>query len=162
VKTAKDRETIFQALLDDKIDVLATDHAPHTIEEKQNKYFSAPSGGPLVQHNLLALLDFYKKGKISLEKIVEKASHNVAKLFRIDDRGFIREGYFADCVLVDLEDQFTVSKDNIMAKCGWSPFEGHTFPAKVNMTFVNGQCVYDNGKINEVGVGQRMSFSPDI
>lgn len=158
VKTAQDRDTIFQALLDDKIDVIATDHAPHTLEEKQNKYFSAPSGGPLVQHNLMALLDFHKQGKISLEKIVEKASHNVATLFRIEERGYIREGYHADCVLVNLEKEYTVTKENIMAKCGWSPFEGHTFPASVNMTFVNGNKVYDNGKIIEAGVGERMLF----
>lgn len=146
VKTAKDRDTIFQALLDDKIDVLATDHAPHTLEEKQNKYFSAPSGGPLVQHNLMALLDFYKQGKISLEKIVEKASHNVATLFRIEERGYIREGYHADCVLVDLEKGYTVTKENIMAKCGWSPFEGHTFQSSIVSTFVNGKKVYDKGE----------------
>ncbi|WNB17700.1 dihydroorotase [Marivirga arenosa] len=158
VKTANDRDTIFQALLDDKIDVLATDHAPHTLEEKQNKYFSAPSGGPLVQHNLLALIEFYKQGKISLEKIVEKASHNVAKLFRIVDRGFIREGYHADCVLVDLDTAYTVSKENILAKCKWSPFEGHTFPASVVTTFINGNKAYDNGEIIEAGTGERMLF----
>ena len=158
VKTANDREIIFQALLDDKIDVLATDHAPHTLEEKQNKYFSAPSGGPLVQHNLMALLDFYKQGKISLEKIVEKASHNVATLFRIDERGYIREGYHADCVLVDLEKEYTVTKNNILAKCGWSPFEGHTFPSSVHSTFVNGRKVYENGKVIEAGIGERMLF----
>jgi dihydroorotase len=158
VKTANDRETIFQALLDDKIDVLATDHAPHTLEEKQNKYFSAPSGGPLVQHNLMALLDFYKQGKISLEKIVEKASHNVATLFRIEERGYIREGYHADCVLVDLEKEYTVTQNNILAKCGWSPFEGHTFPSSVHSTFVNGNKVYENGGVIEAGVGERMLF----
>lgn len=158
VKTASDRATIFQALLDDKIDVLATDHAPHTLEEKQNKYFSAPSGGPLVQHNLMALLDFHKQGKISLEKIVEKASHNVATLFRIEERGYIREGYHADCVLVDLEKEYTVTKNNILAKCGWSPFEGHTFPSSVHSTFVNGNKVYENGGVIEAGVGERMLF----
>jgi len=158
VKTTDDRAAILQALLDDKIDVLATDHAPHTLEEKQNKYFSAPSGGPLVQHNLMTLLDFHKQGKISLEKIVEKASHNVATLFRIEDRGYIREGYHADCVLVDLEREYTVTKNNILAKCGWSPFEGHTFPSSVHSTFVNGNKVYENGKINELGIGDRMLF----
>jgi dihydroorotase len=161
VKTAQDRDTIFQALLDDKIDVIATDHAPHTLEEKQNKYFSAPSGGPLVQHNLMALLDFHKQGKISLEKIVEKASHNVATLFRIEERGYIREGYHADCVLVDLEKVYKVTKENILAKCGWSPFEGHTFQSSIQSTFVNGQKVYDNGKIIEAGVGERMLFKVD-
>lgn len=158
VKTAQDRDTIFQALLDDKIDVIATDHAPHTLEEKQNKYFSAPSGGPLVQHNLMALLDFHKQGKISLEKIVEKASHNVATLFRIEERGYIREGYHADCVLVDLEKVYKVTKENILAKCGWSPFEGHTFSSSIDSTFVNGNKVYENGKIIEAGVGERMLF----
>ncbi|WMN11964.1 dihydroorotase [Marivirga salinae] len=158
VKTAQDRDTIFQALLDDKIDVIATDHAPHTLEEKQNKYFSAPSGGPLAQHSLLALLDFYKQGKISLEKIAQKASHNVAILFRIEDRGYIREGYHADCVLVDLEKEYAVTKENILAKCGWSPFEGHTFQSSIESTFVNGKKVYDNGKIIEAGVGERMLF----
>jgi dihydroorotase len=158
VKTAQDRDTIFQALLDDKIDVIATDHAPHTLEEKQNKYFSAPSGGPLAQHSLLALLDFYKQGKISLEKIAQKASHNVAILFRIEDRGYIREGYHADCVLVDLEMEYSVTKENILAKCGWSPFEGHTFQSSIVSTFVNGQKVYDKGIIIEGGVGERMLF----
>ncbi|MGM0579281.1 MAG: dihydroorotase [Bacteroidota bacterium] len=158
VKTAQDRDTIFQAMLDDKIDVIATDHAPHTLEEKQNKYFSAPSGGPLAQHSLLALLDFYKQGKISLEKIAQKASHNVATLFRIEDRGYIREGYHADCVLVDLEKEYSVTKENILAKCGWSPFEGHTFQSSIESTFVNGQKVYDKGNIIEVGVGERMLF----
>lgn len=158
VKTAQDREKIFQALLDDKIDVIATDHAPHTLKEKQNKYFSAPSGGPLAQHSLLALLDFYKQGKISLEKIAQKASHNVAILFRIEDRGYIREGYHADCVLVDLEKEYSVTKENILAKCGWSPFEGHTFKSSIESTFVNGQKVYDKGIIIEGGVGERMLF----
>lgn len=158
VKTVQDRDTIFQALLDDKIDVIATDHAPHTLEEKQNKYFSAPSGGPLAQHSLLALLDFYKEGKISLEKIAQKASHNVAILFRIEDRGYIREGYHADCVLVDLNKEYAVTKENILAKCGWSPFEGHTFQSSIESTFVNGRKVYDNGKIIEAGVGERMLF----
>ncbi|WP_296621105.1 dihydroorotase [Marivirga sp.] len=158
VKTAQDRETIFQALLDDKIDVIATDHAPHTLEEKQNKYFSAPSGGPLAQHSLLSLLDFYKQGKISLEKIAQKASHNVAILFRIEERGYIREGYHADCVLVDLEKEYSVTKENILAKCGWSPFEGHTFQSSIETTFVNGKKVYDNGKIIEAGTGDRMLF----
>lgn len=161
VKTAQDRDTIFQALLDDKIDVIATDHAPHTLEEKQNKYFSAPSGGPLAQHSLLALLDFYKQGKISLEKIAQKASHNVAILFRIEDRGYIREGYHADCVLVDLEKEYSITKENILAKCGWSPFEGHTFSSSIDSTFVNGRKVYEKGEIIEAGVGERMLFKVD-
>lgn len=161
VKTAQDRDTIFQALLDDKIDVIATDHAPHTLEEKKNKYFSAPSGGPLAQHSLLALLDFYKQGKISLEKIAQKASHNVAILFRIEDRGYIREGYHADCVLVDLEKEYSVTKENILAKCGWSPFEGHTFSSSIDSTFVNGRKVYEKGEIIEAGVGERMLFKVD-
>jgi dihydroorotase len=158
VKTAQDRDIIFQAVLDDKIDVIATDHAPHTLEEKQNKYFSAPSGGPLVQHSLLALLDFHKKRKITLEKIAQKAAHNVATLFRIEDRGYIREGYHADCVLVDLDKQYCVTQENILAKCGWSPFQGHTFHSSIESTFVNGRKVYDKGNIIEAGMGERMLF----
>jgi len=158
VKTADDRAGIWKALLDDRIDVIATDHAPHTFEEKQNSYFKAPSGGPLVQHSLTALLEFYHQGKISLESIVQKACHNVAILFEIEKRGYIKEGYFADLVLVDLNTPWKVSKDNILYKCGWSPFEGTTFKAKVTHTFVNGNLVYNNGNFDESQKGQRLSF----
>jgi dihydroorotase len=158
VKTADDRAGIWKALLDDRIDVIATDHAPHTFEEKQNNYFKAPSGGPLVQHSLTALLEFYHQGKISLETIVQKACHNVAILFEIEKRGYIKEGYFADLVLVDLNAPWKVSKENILYKCGWSPFEDTTFKAKVTHTFVNGNLVYNNGTFDESQKGQRLSF----
>ena len=158
VKTSQDREQIFQAMLDDRIDVIATDHAPHTVEEKAQTYLKAPSGGPLIQHSLMAMLDFYHQGKISLEKIAEKMSHNVAKLFRIEDRGFIREGYFADLVLVDLNSPWTVEKENILAKCGWSPFEGHTFQSKVTQTIVSGHLAYNQGEFDESEKGKRLTF----
>lgn len=161
VKTAADSEAIFNALLDGRIDVIATDHAPHTIEEKEQAYTKAPSGGPLVQHSVLAMLDFYKRGKISLEKIVEKMSHNVADMFAIDRRGFIREGYYADFVLADLNKTTTVTKENIFYKCGWSPFLGHTFGSSISKTFVNGHLVYDNGTFDESRLGQRMLFLRD-
>lgn len=160
VKTAADRDAIFKAVLDNRIDVIATDHAPHTLSEKANKYSQAPSGGPLVQHSILAMLDFHKQGKISLEKIVEKMSHAVADLFRINNRGYIREGYWADLVLVDLNSNTTVTKENILYKCGWSPFEGHTFPASIHSTFVNGHLVYHKGKFDESQLGHRMDFHP--
>jgi dihydroorotase len=158
VKTARDRDALWKALLDDRIDVLATDHAPHTIEEKSNPYTSAPSGGPLVQHALVALLEAHHKGKIALEKIVEKACHNPAILFDVEKRGYIREGYFADLVIVDLNSPWTVNKNNILYKCGWSPFEGHTFKSRVTHTFVNGQLVYNNFKVLEVKAGKRLTF----
>lgn len=161
VKTAADSEAIFNAILDGRIDVIATDHAPHTIEEKEQAYTKAPSGGPLVQHSVLAMLDFYKRGKISLEKIVEKMSHNVADMFAIDRRGFIREGYYADFVLADLNKNTTVTKENIFYKCGWSPFLGHTFGSSISKTFVNGHLVYDNGTFDESRLGQRMLFLRD-
>ncbi|MGB3464081.1 MAG: dihydroorotase [Cyclobacteriaceae bacterium] len=158
VKTAADRDTIWKALLDDRIDVLATDHAPHTIEEKSNSYFSAPSGGPLVQHALVSLMEFKKEGRISIEKIVEKACHNPAILFRIKERGYIREGYYADLVVVDPDSKWTVSKGNIMAKCGWSPFEGQEYSAAIFKTFVNGNLVYSDGKIIDSSRGKRLLF----
>jgi dihydroorotase len=161
VKTAVDREAIFAAVLDGRIDVIATDHAPHTIEEKQQPYTKAPSGGPLVQHSVLAMVDFYKQGKISLEKIVEKMSHNVADLFAIDRRGYIREGYHADLVLVNLNKTTTVTKQNILYKCGWSPFEGHTFNSYIEKTFVNGHLVFNNGIFDESQTGKRMAFLRD-
>jgi dihydroorotase len=159
VKKASDREAIFQAVLNDTIDVIATDHAPHTLEEKQQSYLKAPSGGPLVQHSVVAMLDFYHQGKISLEKIVQKMSHNVADLFRIQDRGYIREGYWADLVLVDLDAPWEVKKENILYKCGWSPFEGHTFKSKVTHTIVSGNLVYEEGAFQEEVKGQRLLFN---
>ena len=158
VKTQKDKDGLWEALLDDRIDVIATDHAPHTWEEKQNVYTKCPSGAPLVQHSLVVMLENYKNGKISLERIVEKMAHNPAILFRIEKRGFIREGYKADLVLVDLNQNWTVKKENILYKCGWSPLEGTEFHSKVTHTFVNGKPVYENGKINEEKFGERLLF----
>lgn len=158
VKTAHDREEIFKAVLDDRIDVIATDHAPHTLEEKSQPYTKAPSGGPLNQHSLVAMLDFYHQGKISLEMIVQKMCHNLAILFEIKERGYIREGYFADLVLVDLNSPWTVKKENILSKCGWSPFEGHTFKSKVTHTIVSGHLAYEEGTFHEEKKGERLSF----
>lgn len=158
VKTANDRDAIFQGVLDNKIDVIATDHAPHTLEEKSQSYFKAPSGGPLVQHALQAMLEKVKQGKISIERVVEKMAHAPAILFKIENRGFIREGYFADLVVVDAIPQ-TVSKENLLYKCGWSPFEGTTFSHSIVKTFVNGNLVFDNGKIIEGTTGERMTFN---
>ena len=158
VKTATDRDGLLEALLDDRIDVIATDHAPHTSEEKDQVYTKAPSGGPLVQHALPALLEFYHQGKISLEKIVEKACHNPAILFQIDKRGYIREGYKADLVLIDLNAPWTVQKDNILYKCGWSPFEGTTFKSRITHTFVNGELAYKNFKVYDGLYGERLTF----
>ncbi len=159
VKTANDRDQLLAGLLADKIDVIATDHAPHTLEEKDNIYTKAPSGGPLVQHALVALLEMYHQGKISLEKIVEKACHNPAILFQVEKRGYIKEGYFADAVLVDLNNPWTVEKDNILYKCNWSPFEGTTFQSKISHTFLNGNIAYENGTVNEDSrFGKRLTF----
>ena len=158
VKTEKDKVGLWEALLDDRIDIVATDHAPHTREEKQNAYTKAPSGAPLVQHSLVAMIEHCKKGKISLEKIVEKMCHNPAVLFQIEKRGFVKEGFKADLVLVDLDDEFTVSKENILYKCGWSPLEGTTFHSKITHTFVNGNLVFENGKVSEEKFGQRLLF----
>jgi len=158
VKQASDRDAIFKAVLDNRIDVIATDHAPHTLEEKQNNYLNAPSGGPLIQHSLLALLDFYKQGKISLERIVEKACHNPALMFDIEERGFIREGYWADLVIVDLDKPQLVAKENLLYKCGWSPFEGHTFGSTITHTIVSGHLAYENGKFDESVKGKRVKF----
>jgi len=159
VKTKEDSEAIFNAVLDGRIDVIATDHAPHTIEEKSQSYINAPSGGPLVQHSVLAMFDFYKKGKISLEKIAEKMSHNVAILFEIDRRGYIREGFYADLVLVDPNQTTKVTKESLLYKCGWSPFEGHEFSSAITHTFVNGNLVFENGKIDETSKGMRVLFN---
>ncbi len=158
IKTEYDRANILAAVIDGRIDVIATDHAPHTIDEKNLPFLKAPSGGPLVQHAIIAMLQLYKDKKITLETIVRKMSHNVADLFNIEKRGYIREGYFADLVLVDLNKPQTVTKENILYKCGWSPFEGTTFSASINKTFVNGHLVYDCGKFNESKLGQRLQF----
>lgn len=158
VKTSVDRDAILQGVLENKIDVIATDHAPHTLEEKKQTYFKAPSGGPLIQHSLIAMLEFYHKGKITLEKIAEKMAHAVADCFQIEKRGYIREGYFADLVLVDLKASWIVNESNILYKCGWSPFDGLTFHSKITHTFVNGNLVYDNGKFDERKKGQRLLF----
>jgi len=159
VKSATDREAIWKALLEDRIDVIATDHAPHTLEEKNQSYFKAPSGGPLVQHALLAMLEKVKEGKISIEKVVEKMAHSPAILFKIEERGYIREGYHADLVIVNPSEGFTVSKENILSKCGWSPFEGNHFNNSIEKTFVNGKLVYSNGQITEKGSGSRLLFT---
>ncbi|HBK89573.1 MAG TPA: dihydroorotase [Cytophagales bacterium] len=158
IKTGHDRALIWKALLDDRIDVIATDHAPHTMEEKAQSYFKAPSGGPLVQHSLVALMEKYHQGMISVEEIVRKAAHHPAILFRINDRGFIREGYFADLVLVDPNKSWTVHKSNILAKCGWSPFEGQTFKSAITQTFVSGHLAYENDQIIEGYAGHRLTF----
>ena len=158
IKAPENKMALWEALLDDRLDIIATDHAPHTWEEKQQPYQQAPSGVPLVQHSLLLMLQYVKQGKISLEKVVEKMSHAVADCFLIKERGFIREGYFADLVLVDMNNSIKISKENILYKCGWSPFEGHEFPAKIHTTFVNGNVVYENGKIHESYKGKRLLF----
>jgi dihydroorotase len=158
VKKQSDKESLLQALLDNKLDVIATDHAPHTLEEKSNTYFKAPSGGPLVQHALPAMLSLVNQGKISLEKVVEKMCHNPAICFKVENRGFIREGYFADLVLVDLNNAWEVNKENILYKCGWSPFEGETFNAQITHTFVNGHIVYEFGNFDETQRGMRLTF----
>lgn len=159
VKSAADRDEIFKALLDDRIDIIATDHAPHTIDEKSQPYIKAPSGGPLVQHALPVMLEFYKQGKISLEKVVQKMAHNPAICFQIDKRGFIREGYWADLVLADLNKPSFVSRENVLSKCGWSPFEGQTFSASVISTIVSGNLVYDQGRIQDGVFGKRLTFN---
>ena len=159
VKEASDRDAIFQAVLDNRIDVIATDHAPHTIEEKSQAYSKAPSGGPLVQHALLAMLEKVNEGKISIEKVVEKMAHSPAVLFRIEDRGYIREGYFADLVIVDPKHTETVSRNNVLYQCGWSPFEGVTFHHKIDKTFVNGNLVYADGNVIEGQFGERLLFN---
>ena len=158
IKTKKDKDGLWEALLDGRIDVIATDHAPHTLEEKAQKYLQAPSGGPLVQHALNVMLENFKNGKISLEKIVEKMCHNPAILFQIEKRGYIKEGFKADLVLVDLKQKYTVSKENILAKCGWSPFEGTEYHSKITHTFVNGFLAYENGQVAEEKHGERLLF----
>ncbi len=152
------REELLKALLDDRLDIIATDHAPHTAEEKDQDYWASPSGLPLVQHSLQVMLELHQQGKISLEKIVEKMAHAPAVCFQIEKRGFIREGYWADLAAFSLNTPFTVNPDNIWYKCGWSPFEGHTFPGAVTHTFVSGNLVYENGRFNSQGKGQRLRF----
>jgi dihydroorotase len=158
VKKASDRDGLWKALLDGRIDVIATDHAPHTIDEKNNPYTKAPSGGPLVQHAFVALLEAHHQGKISLEMIAEKTAHNPAILFDVEKRGYIKEGYYADIVIADLNSPWTVNKENIMYKCGWSPFEGNTFKSRITHTFINGQLAYNNFKVLDVKAGQRLTF----
>jgi dihydroorotase len=158
IKAPENKAALWEALLDDRLDIIATDHAPHTWEEKQQPYAQAPAGVPLVQHSLLLMLQYVKQGKISIEKVVEKMSHTPAICFQIAERGYIREGYWADLVLVDMNNPYTVTKDNILYKCGWSPFEGHSFPATVKYTLVSGQIAYENGTINDSVRGQRLRF----
>lgn len=158
IKTERDRTGLLQALIDDRIDIVTTDHAPHTLEEKQKPYFQSMSGGPMVQHSLNIMLEFYKQGLITLEKVAEKMCHNVAVLYGIKNRGFIREGYQADLTLVDLNASWKVDKENILYKCGWSPLEGQTFQSKVICTLVNGNIVYENGKVNSRPCGEQMKF----
>lgn len=158
VKTAADRDALWKALLDDRIDVIATDHAPHTLDEKKNPYTSSPSGGPLVQHSVVAMFEAWHQKKISLEKVVEKMAHNPAKLFKIEKRGFVKEGYYADLVIVNPGLPWNVKKENILYKCGWSPFEGVNFKSRITHTFVNGQLVYNNFKVKDVRCGERLTF----
>lgn len=162
VKTQADKDALWKALLDDRIDVIATDHAPHTLEEKINSYITCPSGGPLVQHALVAMFEAHHQGKISVEKIVEKMCHNPAKIFKIEKRGFIKQGYFADIAIVNAYLPWNVKKENILYKCGWSPFEGYNFKSRVTHTFVNGKLVYANGKVKETKAGQRLLFDRNI
>lgn len=158
VKTANDRKALWEALNDGRIDVVATDHAPHTLEEKKQPYLKAPSGGPLVQHAVVAMFEAFHQGKISVEKIVEKMAHNPAKIFKIEKRGFIKEGFYADLVIVNSGLPWSVKKENILAKCGWSPFEGYTFKSRITHTFVNGQLVYNNFAIKGTPQGKRLLF----
>lgn len=158
VKAAKDRDAIWKAVNDNRIDIIATDHAPHTREEKANSYFKAPSGGPLVQHALVALLEQYKNGRITLEHLVYKTSHAPAECFQIEKRGYIREGYFADLVLINLDSSWEVNSSNILSKCQWSPFEGTTFRSSIDTTFVSGEIAYENGRVNTSVRGQRLTF----
>jgi dihydroorotase len=159
VKTEADRAALWQALLDDRIDVIATDHAPHTLEEKKQPYLQAPSGGPLVQHAVVAMFEAYHQGKISVEKIVEKMAHNPAKIFKIENRGFIKKGFYADLVLINPAMPWNVKKENILYKCGWSPLEGTNFKSRITHTFVNGELVYQNSKVNDSKAGMRLLFN---
>lgn len=158
VKTEKDKNGLWEALLDDRIDIIATDHAPHTLEEKSNKYLSCPSGAPLVQYSLPVMFEYFKKGKISLEKVVEKMCHNPAILFEIEKRGYVKEGYKADLVLINPNAEITVSKEKILSKCGWSPLENETFYSEITHTFVNGFLAFENGKVSPEKHGERLLF----
>jgi len=159
IKAPENKEALWKALLDDTLDIIATDHAPHTWDEKQLPYQQAPSGLPLIQHSLLLMLQYAQQGSISLEKLVQKMCHAPAQCFNIDKRGYLREGYHADMVLVNLNKTSTVTNQNILYKCGWSPFAGHTFPASVVYTLVNGNVVYENGQILNGIYGQRLAFN---
>jgi dihydroorotase len=159
VKTSDDRDGIWKALLDNRIDVIATDHAPHTIEEKAGNYWTAPSGGPLIQHSVLAMMDFVNQGKISVERMVEKMSHAVAECFKLELRGYIRPGYFADLVLIDPKSTTNVTKESLLYKCQWSPFEGHSFSSKIHSTYVNGHLAYNNGILNDSKLGHQLTFN---
>ena len=158
VKTEEDRKALLQALIDNKIDVIATDHAPHTAQEKNNNYFEAPSGGPLVQHSLVSMLEFYHRGELSLEQIVTKMCHAPADCYAVSKRGYIAKGNYADLVVINLDDKWTVDKTNVLYKVGWSPFDGKEFKSKVEKTFVNGSLVYDSGKFDEDYRGKRLLF----
>jgi len=159
VKDPEDRNAIRKAINEGRVDIIATDHAPHTLEEKLNTYFKAPSGGPLVQHSLPAMMEMYHQGIFDLHCIPEKMAHNPAIIYQIDRRGFVEEGYYADIVIVDPEKSFTVSRQNILSKCGWSPFEGYQFRSSIDKTFVSGKLVYDQGDIIERGCGDRLLFN---
>lgn len=159
IKAPENKAALWEGLLDDRLDIIATDHAPHTWEEKQQPYQQAPAGVPLVQHSLLLMLQYVKEGKISIEKVVEKMSHTPAICFQVAERGYIREGYYADLVLVDMNKPTTVTKENILYKCGWSPFEGHSFPSSIKYTLVNGHVAYENGKIDDTVRGKRILYN---
>lgn len=158
IKTEEDKNGLLAALLNNKLDIIATDHAPHALKEKNGNYFNSLSGGPLVQHALIVMLELYHQRKISLEKIVEKMSHNVADIYRIKERGYIREGYYADLVLVNLNNSWKVTPENTLYKCQWSPFENQSFKSKIIKTYVNGNLIYDNGIFNENNKGKRLKF----
>jgi dihydroorotase len=159
IKSADDRAALLQGLIDGHIDIISTDHAPHLLAEKEQAYFKAPSGAPLVQHSLLAMLEICRMNNIKTEFLVEKMCHAPATCYNVQQRGFIREGYFADLVLVDMDAEWTVDASNIISKCGWSPWEGHTFKSKVTHTFVNGNLVYENGRFDDVSKGLRLMFN---
>ena len=159
IKSKNDRDALWKALKDDKIDIIASDHAPHTLEEKNNKYLSCPSGGPMVQHTILSLLQNCKKYGVSFEKIVEKIAHNPAIIFKVNNRGFIRKGYFADIVLIDTNTPTIVTKDSLLYKCGWSPFEGQKFDNSIYKTILNGNVVYEDGKVNSIPYGKKITFN---
>jgi len=159
IKSENDRDALWQALKDNKIDIIASDHAPHTIEEKNNKYLNCPSGGPMVQHTILSLLQNCKKYGISYEKIVEKIAHNPATIFKVNNRGFLREGYYADIVLIDINKPTLVTKDSLLYKCGWSPFEGQKFDNSIYKTILNGNVVYEDGKVNSIPYGKKITFN---